>query len=127
MAETAISTLLKRKETSKKQKPSPRRFKRQKASSSSTSYNEVQCLLDNVEAQNEADSELTSLITHTSARNLNREQNAAVFENPPSLLFFSLLFVVFVRSKGRRIRNRQRERESDEASFRSFRRRTRDT
>lgn len=84
MAETATSSLLKRQRDEQEQETKPREdSKKQKASSSSTSYNEVQCLLDNVEAQNEADSELTSLITTLQQEISTEEQNAAVFENPP--------------------------------------------
>ncbi|KAL0701315.1 hypothetical protein Bca4012_057437 [Brassica carinata] len=84
MAETATSSLLKRQRDEQEQETMPHEdSKRQKTSLSSTSYNEVQCLLDNVESQNEADNDLTSLITTLQQEVSTEDQNAAVFENPP--------------------------------------------
>ncbi|KAF8091278.1 hypothetical protein N665_0450s0036 [Sinapis alba] len=81
MAETATSSPLKRQRDEQEQETIPHEdSKRQKPSSSSTSYNEVQCLL---EAQNEAESDLTSLITTLQQEISTKEQNAAVFEYPP--------------------------------------------
>ncbi|CAN6937966.1 unnamed protein product [Brassica oleracea var. botrytis] len=85
MAETATSSPLKRQRDEQEQETTPHEDskRRPKTSSSSTSYNEVQCLLDNIEAQNEADSDLTSLITTLQQEISTEEQNVAVFENPP--------------------------------------------
>ncbi|KAF8048573.1 hypothetical protein N665_2474s0007 [Sinapis alba] len=82
MAETSTSSSpLKRQRDEQEQETIPHKdSKRQKTSSSSTSYNEVQCLL---EAQNEAESDLTFLITTLQQEISTKEQNAAVFENPP--------------------------------------------
>ncbi|CAN7053744.1 unnamed protein product [Brassica rapa subsp. trilocularis] len=83
MAETATSSPFKRQRDEQEQETIPHEeSKRQKTSSSSTWYNEVQCLLDNVEAQNEADSDLTSLIT-TLQQEISTEEKNVVFENPP--------------------------------------------
>ncbi|CAA7031906.1 unnamed protein product [Microthlaspi erraticum] len=84
MAETAISSPLKRQREEKDQEIIiQEEKKRQKpSSSSSSSYDQDLCLLYDVEAQNEADDDLTSLITTLQQEISTEEQNAAVFENP---------------------------------------------
>uniref|UniRef100_A0A1J3F9L7 Uncharacterized protein n=1 Tax=Noccaea caerulescens TaxID=107243 RepID=A0A1J3F9L7_NOCCA len=83
MAETATSSPLKRQREEKDQEIIIQdETKRQKPSSSSSSYNQDLCLLVDAEAQNEADNDLTSLITTLQQEISTEEQNAAVFESP---------------------------------------------
>ncbi|CAH8327094.1 unnamed protein product [Eruca vesicaria subsp. sativa] len=84
MAETATSSSLKRQRDEQEQKTIPQEdTKKQKPSSfSNSSYNQDQCLLDVVEAQNEEDNDLTSLITTLQQELSTEEQNATVFDIP---------------------------------------------
>ncbi|CAH8297664.1 unnamed protein product [Eruca vesicaria subsp. sativa] len=79
MAETAASSPLKRQREEHEQETKLQEdTKRQKPSSSSTSYNQVHCLLDDEEAEND----LTSLISTLQQEISRDDTNAAVFENP---------------------------------------------
>ncbi|KAJ0242769.1 hypothetical protein HA466_0200500 [Hirschfeldia incana] len=79
MAETATLSSLKRQRDENEQEIIPQAdTKKQKPSSFSTSYNQVQCFLDDAEADND----LTYLITSLQQELSTEEQNDAVFEIP---------------------------------------------
>lgn len=83
MAEKAASSPLKRQREEYEQETVLQEdTKRQKPSSSSTVYNQVQCLLYDEEAKNEAEHDLASLITSLQQEISTEEENAAVFANP---------------------------------------------
>ncbi|CAF2185167.1 hypothetical protein BRARA_G02463 [Brassica rapa] len=83
MAEKAASSPLKRQREEYEQETVLQEdTKRQKPSSSSTVYNQVQCLLYDEEAKNESEHDLASLITSLQQEISTEEENAAVFANP---------------------------------------------
>ncbi|KAG2322289.1 hypothetical protein Bca4012_056931 [Brassica carinata] len=82
MAETAASSPLKRQREEHEQETMLQEdTKRQKPSSSSTLFNQVQCLLYDEEAKNEAEHDLASLITSLQQEISTEEANAAVLAN----------------------------------------------
>lgn len=89
MAEaTTVSSPLKRQRDEQEQEIiiTQEETKRQKPSPSSSSYNQVRTLRDDIEVvEDEADNDITSLITTLQQEISNEEQNAAVFEENPSL------------------------------------------
>ncbi|KFK41390.1 hypothetical protein AALP_AA2G124200 [Arabis alpina] len=80
MAETATSSPLKRQREEQEQENIIQEdTKRQKPSSS---YNQLLCLLDDTEVENEGDNDLISLITTLQQEISMEDQNVAVLENP---------------------------------------------